>query len=365
MRQRIIQGSIINNFSKTIYGTESRRLFLICGRDIAQTESGNYLLKHELVTFVFQDFESNPTYESVQEAVKLFQQNQCDGVVAIGGGSAMDVAKCVKAFGGVPPTTDFIEQTIKVMEIPIYVIPTTAGSGSEATKFAVVYVEGIKKSVENENLLPDIVFLDSTLLKTLPNFQKKVTMMDALAHCIESYWSLNANEKSRAYAVKGMQMILEYYDLYLKGDERAFAKMNIAANNAGKAINITKTTAAHAMSYKLTKMYNIPHGHAVTLCLVIVWEYTFYIAKSQKDEELLQHLFQIAAIWNCDSIEKSIDSFRKLSKKLCLEKDFELKEGTLLELCQSVNVERLRNHPIIFEDNTIKEMYKRILEGAI
>ena len=115
--------------------------------------------------------------------------------------------------------------------------------------------------------------MDASALKTLPIYQKKSTMMDALCHSIESYWSVNSTEESNKYSKQAIQTILENKDAYLANKDLGNANMLKAAYLAGKAINITQTTAGHAMSYKLTSLYGIAHGHAVAICISKLWEY--------------------------------------------------------------------------------------------
>ena len=99
----------------------------------------------------------------------------------------------------------------------------------------------------------------------MPLYQKKATTLDALSHAIESYWSINSNDESKKYSMEAIKIILNNFNKYLDGDNSVNKDMLYAANLAGKAINITATTAGHAMCYKLTSLYNIAHGHAAML----------------------------------------------------------------------------------------------------
>ena len=146
-------------------------------------------------------------------------------------------------------------------------MPTTAGTGSEATRYAVIYFDGEKQSISDYSCIPSAVLMDASVLKTLPIYQKKSTMMDAFCHAIESYWSVNSSEESRQYSRRAIQLIMENKDLYIGNDETGNTQMLKAAHLAGKAINLTQTTAGHAMCYKLTSLYGIAHGHAAALCV--------------------------------------------------------------------------------------------------
>ena len=223
---------------------------------------------------VFTGFDANPTYEQVLEGVRLFRERGCDALVSVGGGSAIDIAKCIKLFA--PMDTDgisprFVELPRAYSPLPHIAIPSTAGTGSESTHFAVMYVDGIKNSISHPCLQPDVAILDASLLVSLPDYQKKATLLDALCQAIESYWSVKSSPTSRTYARVAIPLVVNNYEAYLAGSLNASEKMMRAANLAGKAINLTTTTAAHAMSYKITSLYGAAHGHAVALCLPVVW----------------------------------------------------------------------------------------------
>ncbi|MEG2934665.1 MAG: iron-containing alcohol dehydrogenase, partial [Gordonibacter sp.] len=223
---------------------------------------------------VFSGFSSNPTYDEVLAGLEVFANAGCESIVSVGGGSAIDVAKCIKAFLGMRgdgAAGEFATQTITYSPIPHVAVPTTAGTGSESTRFAVCYVDGVKTSIAQDCLLPDAAVLDASSLEMLPGYQKKCTLLDALCQAVESYWSVSACEKSREYSAKAIGLMVANWRAYLDGDVTAARLMMKVANLAGKAINLTTTTAAHAMSYKLTSLYGIPHGHAVALCMPAVW----------------------------------------------------------------------------------------------
>ena len=147
-------------------------------------------------------------------------------------------------------------------------IPTTAGTGSEATHFAVIYVDGKKKSIASQQLLPDVVILDPQLTDNMPAYVSACSGFDALSQAIESYWSRAATPLSQLYAAMAIEVLLVELPQAVNSNSRlARDKMQMAANWAGKAINISKTTAPHAMSYVITQEFGIPHGHAVALTL--------------------------------------------------------------------------------------------------
>ena len=339
-----------------------RKIFLVCGSSSHKLAAGEYFSFLENTQGIevcrFSDYQPNPLYESVKTGVLTFLESDADCIAAIGGGSAMDVAKCIKAFATMDQESSYLQQTIEENKIPLIAIPTTAGTGSEATHFAVIYNGGEKLSIAHKSLIPELVILDSNNLTTLPLYQRQATMMDAFCHAIEAFWSVNATPESDEYAKIAIQLGMQYKDGYLSNEEYGSQMMLKAAYYAGKAINITKTTAAHAMSYKLTSMYHIAHGHAAAVCLSEVWGHLLTHCTGMDNADKLQ---KIADAMGSDNSTQALQFFRKMihENNLKLEKDTEA--GTLELLAASVNIERLNNHPIPLSKEELKELYKRIL----
>lgn len=347
-----------------------RTILLVCGNSLSRLRINDYFdsLEDRLSIRVvkFSGFQPNPSYESVVEGVRLFCHEGCDAIIAVGGGSAMDVAKCIKLYCNMDHAVSYLKQKITPNDVDFLAVPTTAGTGSEATRYAVIYHNGEKQSVDDESGIPAAVLFDASALETLPEYQKKVTMMDALCHAIEAYWSVNSNEESQAYSKAAIQAILANKQAYLNNDKIGNANMLRAANLAGKAINITQTTAGHAMCYKLTSLYGIPHGHAVALCVAGLFPYMIDHLEQCIDprgEAYLAEIFeQIAKAMNCANARAAANSFRELVKELALEKP--VASGRDYEVLKtSVNSDRLRNHPIKLEPETIDSLYHKIIQG--
>lgn len=253
-------------------------------------------------------------------------------------------------------------------DIKLLAMPTTAGTGSEATRYAVIYYGGEKQSVSHESCIPSTVLMDSTALKTLPDYQKKSTMMDALCHAVESFWSVNSTDQSKEYSAKAIRLILENKDAYLRNDDEGLSKMLQAANLAGKAINITQTTAGHAMCYKLTSLYGIAHGHAAALCVAGLCPYMLAHTKQCIDargEAYLNSVFSdIAKAFNCVDTWKAAEKYQKLVESL----SFTIPAATAEEfetLADSVNPIRLKNNPVGLDHAAIDAIYHQILERKI
>ncbi len=306
----------------------------------------------------FVDFSSNPRYEQVVEGVKIFNDNHCDMVVAVGGGSAIDVAKCIKLYCCMDPTVNYLWQTSCVTGIPLIAIPTTAGTGSESTRHAVIYYGGVKQSISHPSIRPDVVILEPSLLDTLPDYQRKCAMLDALCQAVESWWSIRATNESIDYSMQAVELIRNNWREYIfnKNPHAAEAIMQ-AANYSGKAIDITTTTAPHAMSYKLSSLYGIPHGHAVALCMLPIWRYMRKSVESCEEDSTsrLKKIFSKIAI-DDDWLENLMGELKMAHPvSSSRETDIEL-------LASSVNTERLANNPVPLDRDTIKELYRSIVK---
>ncbi len=375
MEQKIITPD--NNytaFDKWIAETAARKILLVCDASINYHEKFSSHLEEIGKTGVkiirFSDFQPNPLYENVVEGVKRLKHENCEAIVAVGGGSALDVAKCIKAYccmDGDGENGDWLKQNIERNTIPFLAMPTTAGTGSEATRYAVIYYDGKKQSVTSESFIPETVLMDPNCLITLPLYQKKATMCDALCHAIESYWSVNSTDESKEYSKEAIRLIIDNMDGYLGNTQEGRKNMLLAANLAGKAINITQTTAGHAMCYKITSLFGYSHGHAAILCDRVLFKWMLKNTDKCIDprgEKYLQGVFSdIAEAFGCETTRQAADKLVDIFESLELEIPSATQEQ-FVELKTSVNIDRLRNHPINLDEDTIDKLYQDICNGG-
>ncbi len=345
-----------------------KKLFLVCGRSFERSEIYAYLQNMPGLELVrFGGFSPNPKYEEIRAGVDLFNRSGCQAVLAAGGGSALDTAKCIKLYSGTDPEVNYLKCEPLAAPAPLIALPTTAGTGSESTRFAVLYYNGEKQSITHESILPEYVILEPSVLRDLPAYQKKCTMLDALCQGIESWWSVNSTGESRGYAEAAIKSIAANWRAYIEEDgARAVGEIQLAANLAGRAINICRTTAAHAMSYKLTSLYGLPHGHAVAVCLPEVWDYMLKHPDRCIDARgagYLQGVFaDIAGALGCAGPEAAAEWFRKLLDELGMENpQARDREAELTVLTESVNPERLKNNPVALDKPALRKLYERIL----
>lgn len=345
-----------------------KKVLLVCDSSITFLKRLNRKLNEVNVDFqIFSDFQPNPLYESVVKGVEVYRAEGCDSIMAVGGGSAIDVAKCIKLYSNLPGNGEdgsWLDAESIPNDIPFLAMPTTAGTGSEATQFAVIYFNGTKQSISSESIIPSTVLMDSSALKTLPLYQKKATMCDALCHAIESFWSINSTEESKKYSRQAIALVIHNMDGYLANTDEGNEGMLFAANIAGKAINITQTTAGHAMCYKVTSLFGCAHGHAAILCdrVLFPWmiENTDKCIDPRGQEYLKSILNEIGIALGCDNSKNGAKKLIEIFEKMELDVPMATKEQ-YNELKTSVNPMRLRNHPIALNLEAINTLYHQIL----
>ncbi len=360
--QKIIEG--IDKLQDLLKTTGCRKLFMVIDSSYPFLNIKERIEEITVSKVTFSDFTPNPLYEDVCKGIDLFLKENCDAILAVGGGSSIDVAKCIKLAvlakegreGLIPP---LVSKRLDMdgARIPFIAIPTTAGTGSESTHNAVMYYQGSKQTVTNDGVLPDFALLEPKVLATLPLYQKKCTMMDALCQGIESWWSVNATDQSREYSKTALLLITRYWRSYIfDNDPYSASQVMLAANFAGRAINISATTAAHAMSYKITSLYNLPHGHAVAVCLPAIWEYMLEVRPEMEVFSLISRAL------GYDSAEKAISGFREMMKELELSCPVAINRDRELDvLSKSVNPVRMKNNPVLIDEATAWKLYNQIL----
>lgn len=321
----------ISKLASIVQTLAPRKIFLVTGKG-SYTASGAegpvtaVLARAEVLHYT--DFGALTLDEDVQKGIAAYTTFAPDIVIAVGGGHIMDMAKSVNFLAG---------------KKPIIAIPTTAGTGSESTQFAVVYKNGKKTSIESPDMLPTYAIVDPSLAMSVPKDTALPSALDALCQAIESLWSNKATEESRGYAQQALALIWPNIVLAIeKRDAAAITALCIGAHLAGKAINISKTTACHAFSYGLTYRFGVPHGIAVALFLPGVWVYNgFTYPVPSITEEGIKALLKRLGVMNLSS--------------------FGVTAGDIPSLAAEVNAERLGNNPRAIQKEDIIRFYTEIL----
>ena len=219
----------------------------------------------------FDAFTPNPTSEQTHAAADAILRSGANGVVALGGGSCLDVAKVGSlAAANRGEMTSICEgrAQARVPSIPCIAIPTTSGTGAEATHFAAIYVKGRKVSVADASMRPAAKGMDASMHEHMPARLAAATGLDALAQSLESMWAVGSTDESLMYSRLGAALVARNLVESVKtASAHSREAMMWGAHAAGMAINISKTTAPHALSYQLTSRFSIAHGHAAALTL--------------------------------------------------------------------------------------------------
>ncbi len=369
MKQRIIEGKASYQKIGEVIGELGVKKFLLVYTDpVKYLPVWEYINALDTTAVQFCEFTSNPKYEEVEAGVELFNSEKCDAIVAIGGGSAIDVAKCIKLYCKMPKCQIYLKQEYSDTQVPLIAMPTTAGTGSESTPFAVIYYDGVKQSVKHTSIIPDVAVLDGDVLIGLPVYQKKCTVLDALCQAIESWWSVYSTDESKSYSKMAIEKIMaNVFEYVEENTERARDEIMLAANLAGRAICITATTAPHAMSYKVTSLYGFPHGHAVAINLHRVWRYMLANPEKCVDKRgadyLLATFNDIASAMGYSSAEQACEGFEQMLVRLDLRDPMDSnKESAARTLTDAVNVERLGNNPVRLDKDALYKIYMEILK---
>lgn len=366
----------LNILEEVLHRITPRNILLVTGK-ISYTSSGAEAILTKLLQpyqfYRFCEFEQNPRIADVERGLTLFQQQKFDAVIAVGGGSVLDVAKLINIFAAQNASPlDIIKhrENIQHHGVPLIAIPTTAGSGSEATHFAVVYIDKAKYSVAHKNILPDIAIVDPSLTHSMPARVTAVTGMDALSQAIEAFWSVNSTEQSKAYAREAIHLVIDNLEnaVHAPSNESRYA-MCKASHLAGGAINLSKTTAPHAMSYAMTSYFGVPHGHAVSLTL---GEWLVYNSQVSDEDvvdsrgaryvrDAINELNELLGGYNAVALR---DKMSNLMQRIGLETSLgELgitSEADYNLIVGSVNLERLANNPRRVTRAFVEELLRRI-----
>lgn len=230
---------------------------------------------------IFDEIGQNPRLADCMAAAQLAIECGADFVLGIGGGSALDAAKCIAVLAANPGLTQAQLYAFAWAKAPLKIVAvgTTAGTGSEVTKVSVITTpDGRKKSFHHEAIFPVLALGDPTYTMSLPPLVTCATAVDALAHCAESFFSRAANHISRVYAVEGIRLLLPVFRAMAETgcDELDYAareKLYCASIYGGLAINVTGTCFPHTMGYLLTESFGIPHG---TACAVFQKDFFAY-----------------------------------------------------------------------------------------
>lgn len=282
--QEIIFGEgSLSGLGELLKKSNYRNPFLISGRVLTKLGVVDRVLKilenEGYTAEVFNEVEANPSVETVERAAKEFKDSGADCIIALGGGSPMDVAKAVGVVAVYGGSIKDYEGAGKVPGkiIPVIAIPTTAGTGSEVTAFTVITdrARNYKLTVFSYELIPRYALLDTELIMSLPAPVAAATGIDALVHAIEAYLSKAASPFSDSMAEKAMELIGANLHLFVadRSNKEAASAMLTGSMFAGLAFAWARLGNVHAMAHPLGGFFDVPHGVANAILLPVVMEY--------------------------------------------------------------------------------------------
>ena len=367
MKQKEYFGSnSINNLGGILESESSKNIFLVTGKKSfeicgAQEELLKIFGRRNLNFTRFCNFSSNPKLEDIQRGYRLFKENCHDCIIGVGGGSSIDVAKSIKLF----------HYQDKNELIPLTAIPTTTGSGSEATPFIVYYIGKEKQSLGNSEVtFPDYVICDSQFTLSLPKNIAASTGMDALCQAIESYWSIHSTKESKELARQSIKMSIGNLEQSVNNPSLNLREnMLMAANLAGKAIKLTKTTACHSISYPITSYFRVPHGHAVGLTLAEILTYNSKCSEENCSDfrgadYVKKTINEIVEIFGEKNVKKTHKKIKNLMSSIGLEPKLSklgiTKNDREIIIQKGFKPERVKNNPRYLTEENLRRILKNI-----
>ena len=305
----------------------------------------------------FYGFDNNPKLRDVSKGIDLLKGYKPDMIISIGGGSVIAMGKLINILSQNTNYNELIRNNmrLKKSKLKMIAIPTTSGTGSESTSFAVIYINNKKYSVSHKSMMPNYAFIDSKLSDGMNKKLRASSAFDAFSQSIESYWSINSTIESKKISRRAIKLINNNIIGSFNRNDEARAAMARAANLSGQAINITKTTAPHALSYKISSKYGLQHGHAVALTLG-----KFFVINTPKDNiniidarghrYLLKTMKSLFKILGVTSAQEASIYWYNLMKRTGLESNIikacSLSRNDLKKIILSVDQFRLKNNPV-------------------
>ena len=252
------------------------KAFIVTGRHVAVSDMMKQLTalldENGIGCVIFAGITGEPTDTMIENGVEMLKSSGCDFIIGIGGGSPLDSAKAIAAMAvNEGSIADYNGKEITGEILPLAAIPTTAGTGSEATKFTVITdsEKGIKMLLKGDVLVPKLAIVDSSFTVGAPKSVTSATGLDALTHAVEAYTSRKAFSMTDTLAVSAVKRIMKYLPIAYKEPDNSLAReqMSIAALEAGICINNSSVTIVHGMSRPIGAMFHVPHGMSNAMLL--------------------------------------------------------------------------------------------------
>jgi alcohol dehydrogenase len=363
--------------TKIIFGTGSlaklaetaasfspKKILLVAGEHLKKDGTVKKLTSQLKKVLVYNQPILGSNVESINRLLVYCRRHQPDLVIAIGGGTILDTAKAAAILAPHPGSIgDYVitkTQQITKPSVSLIAIPTTAGTGSEVTPWAVVWDKKNKKkySLASPLMFPKIALVDSRLTQNLPPEITALTGLDALTQAIEAFWSKNHNPVSDILALQSIKLIFKFLPKAVKNpDPEVREKMAQASLFSGLAFSNTKTTICHSVSYPLTSHFQIPHGQAVALTLAPFLTYSFKVIEKKRGRALLEAIGESGVTKATQKIESLI---KKVGCKIRLSALGIKKEAITLIVKEGFTPERAGNAPRVPTRQELRRILTRI-----
>lgn len=252
------------------------KAFIVTGRHVAVSDMMKQLTalldENGIDCVIFDGITGEPTDTMIENGVEMLKSSGCDFIIGIGGGSPLDSAKAIAAMAvNEDSIADYNGKEITGEILPLVAIPTTAGTGSEATKFTVITdsEKGIKMLLKGNVLVPKLAIVDSSFTVGVPKSVTSATGLDALTHAVEAYTSRKAFSMTDTLAVSAVKRIMKYLPIAYREPDNSLAReqMSVAALEAGICINNSSVTIVHGMSRPIGALFHVPHGMSNAMLL--------------------------------------------------------------------------------------------------
>ena len=357
----------LQHFSRLLASRPGARTLIITGKNSAKLSGALEEVRARmgwLDTATFQGVESNPTIESLKKGLDICRKERIDFIISIGGGSVIDYGKAVSILScEKKDIRDFFykKRKLKGCKISFAAVPTTFGSSSEITPYAVISCADIggKITLSDDRMFPDYSFIDPMFSLSMPKNEISSSCADLLSHAVESYWSVNATVFTDCLAECAIKLFLMHYKKTFSSP-RSFAvreQMSLSALYAGLAFSNTRTTACHSISYPMTTIFNIPHGVACILTLAEMLEF------NSKDP-FGNKIMKLSRIMGCDTVGEAKRKIETVLRELKIKarlRDYGLGKKDLQVIAdKGFTPERVLNNPRRLKKKDMAEMLERI-----
>lgn len=271
-----VVGTNVLGEAAPLFKKMGNKAFIVTGRHVAVSDMMKQLTalldENGIDCVIFDGITGEPTDTMIENGVEMLKSSGCDFIIGIGGGSPLDSAKAIAAMAvNEGSIADYNGKEITGEILPLAAIPTTAGTGSEATKFTVITdsEKGIKMLLKGDVIVPKLAIVDSSFTVGAPKSVTSATGLDALTHAVEAYTSRKAFSMTDTLAVSAVKRIMKYLPIAYKEPDNSLAReqMSIAALEAGICINNSSVTIVHGMSRPIGALFHVPHGMSNAMLL--------------------------------------------------------------------------------------------------